>query len=254
MDNTLLARAAQLLHNAANVAVLTGAGVSAESGIATFRDAQTGLWSKFDPEKLASQHGFRTDPGLVWRWYMARLHAVLEDAEPNPGHLALAQLAEMVPQFTLITQNVDNLHEQAGSQNVLHLHGSVTHFRCNACDAEHKLQPAERTAEMPPNCVNCNDLVRPDVVWFGEMLPADAIEVAWQAAEACDVMLVVGTSGLVTPAAHLPLLAQERGAAIIDVNPDYDAIAGYADLFLQGGAGLVLPQLIDAIAELSGNA
>ncbi len=254
MDNTLFSHAAQLLHNATNVAVLTGAGVSAESGIATFRDAQTGLWSKFDPEKLASQHGFRADPGLVWRWYMERLHAVLEDAEPNSGHLALAQLAAMVPQFTLITQNVDNLHEQAGSQNVLHLHGSITLFRCNACAAEHKLQPAERTAEMPPNCVDCNDLIRPDVVWFGEMLPTDVIEVAWQAAEVCDVMLVVGTSGLVTPAAHLPLLAQERGAAIIDVNPDYDAIAGYADLFLQGGAGLVLPQLIDAIVELSGNA
>ncbi|HXF61891.1 MAG TPA: Sir2 family NAD-dependent protein deacetylase, partial [Caldilineaceae bacterium] len=142
---THLRQAAALLKRAARVACLTGAGVSAESGIATFRDAQTGLWSKFDPQQLASQEGFAADPGLVWRWYMDRL-ATVDTVAPNPGHFALAALEARLPDFTLITQNVDDLHERAGSRRVLHLHGTIARFRCNRCDAPYSLRDADRAA------------------------------------------------------------------------------------------------------------
>lgn len=254
MDQSLIAQAAQLLKNAHHVAVFTGAGVSAESGIATFRDAQTGLWSKFDPQKLASEEGFLSDPGLVWRWYMERLHGVQQKAQPNPGHWAIAQLERLLPRLTLITQNVDNLHERAGSNNVIHLHGSITRFRCHECHAEHALQPGDQSASMPPLCAYCSNWVRPDVVWFGEMLPTDAVDAAWQAAHECDVMLVVGTSGIVYPAAQLPWAVHEGGGTIIDVNPDFGVIAGYADLFLQGAGGKILPQIVQLIESASDNA
>lgn len=244
---TELQTAAQYLADAQHVVVSTGAGVSAESGIATFRDAQTGLWSKFDPETLASQQGFLSNPGLVWRWYMERLFDVQERAKPNPGHVALAELERLVPTLTLVTQNVDGLHEEAGSQNVLHLHGSITRFRCNSCDAQHELRVEERKAEMPPTCGWCGGMIRPDVVWFGEQLPFAEVDAAWQAAEACDVMLVVGTSGVVYPAAHLPTLAQQKGARVVDINPDPSPISYAADVYLQGKSGDVLPELVAAL-------
>lgn len=247
MKTDLIKRAADHLCTAQHVVVFTGAGISAESGIATFRDAQTGLWSKFDPQKLASQEGFLADPGLVWRWYMERLHAAQQKAQPNPGHVALAQLENLVPQLTLITQNVDNLHERAGSSNVIHLHGSITRFRCNECYGQHTLQAADQEAALPPSCVHCGNWVRPDVVWFGEMLPTAEVDAAWRAAETCDVMLVVGTSGIVYPAAQLPWIVRERGGTVIDVNPEFGVVAGYADLFLQGAGGEVLPQVVAAM-------
>ncbi|MBV7335507.1 NAD-dependent deacylase [Chloroflexi bacterium TSY] len=237
--------AAKILADADSIACLTGAGVSAESGIATFRDPQTGHWAKFDPEKLASVAGFLADPGLVWRWYMERLYGCTEEARPNPGHFALASLEEQTRNFTLVTQNVDNLHEQAGSQHVIHLHGNISRFHCNDCTMEHSLQPAERSAELPPSCVHCGGMVRPSVVWFGEALPLREIESAWQAAEKCDVMLVVGTSGIVYPAAHLPYIVQENGATVIDVNPEFSALSGMADLFLQGPSGEILPTILE---------
>ena len=247
--NTNLRQAASLLKRATRVACLTGAGASAESGVATFRDAQTGLWSKFDPQQLASQEGFAADPGLVWRWYMDRL-ATVDAVAPNPGHYALAALEARIPDFTLITQNVDDLHERAGSRRVLHLHGTIAHFRCNRCDAPYLLRDADRTAEQPPTCPHCGDLVRPAVVWFGELLPGDVLEQAWAAAEQCDVMLVVGTSGVVYPAAQLPQVAQQAGAAIIAVNPEPTPITQRADLFLAGMSGQVLPQVLAAFDEV----
>lgn len=218
-------------------------GVSAESGVATFRDAQTGLWSKFDPHQLASQAGFAEDPGLVWRWYMDRLQQV-QRVQPNPGHITLARLERVTPAFTLFTQNVDDLHERAGSQAVLHLHGTINRFHCNVCAVEHLLQVEERQQPLPPRCIHCGGPVRPSVVWFGELLPGNVLERAWQAAATCDVMLVVGTSGVVYPAAQLPYAAKEQGATIIDVNPEPTPISAIADLFLQGFSGQVLPQLI----------
>lgn len=230
------------------MAALTGAGVSAESGVATFRDAQTGLWSKFDPEQLASQAGFAADPGLVWRWYMARL-ATVESAVCNPGHLALTRLEQMVPQFTLVTQNVDNLHERAGSQNVLHLHGEISRCRCNVCRRPYALRAMDRTADEPPRCPQCGGLVRPDVVWFGEGLPAHVMDAAWRAAEDCEVCLVVGTSGVVYPAAQLPVVAKQMGAVVIEVNPETTFITAMATVAIAGPSGQVLPRLVQAVEE-----
>lgn len=238
--------ATHLLTAARRVACLTGAGISAESGVPTFRDAQTGLWSRFDPQILASPQGFAADPGLVWRWYMWRLD-LMERVRPNPGHVALAELADLAPSFTLITQNVDDLHEQAGSRDVQHLHGTIARFRCNECRRPHALMPAERTAEQPPACPHCGGLVRPDVVWFGEMLPQSVLTGAWHGVEACDLLLVAGTSGMVYPAASLPGVAQAHGAKVIDINPDPSPISRMADLFLQGPAGEILPALVRAM-------
>ncbi|MCB0105027.1 MAG: NAD-dependent deacylase [Caldilineaceae bacterium] len=242
----LIVEAAKRLREAESVICLTGAGVSAESGIPTFREAQTGLWSKFDPVKLASQEGFAADPGLVWRWYMERLTAV-EAATPNAGHWALAALAKLIPRFTLVTQNVDDLHERAGHQQVLHLHGRITRFRCNLCASVHPLEPKERHCAEPPPCLVCGDRVRPDVVWFGENLPGRVLDLAWRAAERADVVLVVGTSAVVYPAAQLPLVARQQGAVVIDVNPNCTPISEIADLFLQGESGTLLPQIVDAM-------
>jgi NAD-dependent deacetylase len=247
IPTTQIQQAAQALAQAQRVVCLTGAGVSAESGVATFRDVQTGLWSKFDPQRLASQEGFADDPGLVWRWYMERLRTV-EAAAPNPGHLALAQLETRMAEFTLVTQNVDNLHERAGSRQVYHIHGRINHFRCNYCRTEYTLQAHEQTQEQPPICPHCGELVRPDVVWFGESLPVDVVDIAWRAAESCEIMLVVGTSGVVYPVAQLPLVAKRAGALVIDVNPHCTPISEMADIFLQGAGGVVLPQLLDALS------
>lgn len=244
-----LTKAAAILANAQRVVCLTGAGVSAESGVATFRDAQSGLWSTFDPQQLASQEGFAANPGLVWRWYMRRLEMV-EQAAPNPGHLALAELEHLLPNFTLITQNVDNLHERAGSHEILHLHGSIVRFRCNQCGEPHMLQDAERQSEVPPHCASCGGLVRPAVVWFGEMLPGRVTQRAYLVTESCDVMLVVGTSGVVYPAAQLPQLAKNLGAAVIDVNPEYNPIAEIADVVLQKPGGKILPRLVAHLKEV----
>jgi NAD-dependent deacetylase len=243
-----LARATELLAAAQNVFCLTGAGVSAESGIQTFRDAQTGLWSKLDPAQLASQAGFRSNPGLVWQWYMARL-AQVESAVPNPGHVALAQLAALFPVFGLVTQNVDDLHERAGSSVVWHLHGSIARFACNACDAEHILLPDERSSPQPPLCLACGGLVRPGVVWFGESLPPAVLAEAEALAEQCDVVLVVGTSGIVYPAAMLPAIARRHGAGVIEVNPEQTPLTGLADHFLQGNSGTVLPALVELLLD-----
>jgi len=239
-----VARGAELLQAARRILVLTGAGVSAESGVPTFREAQTGLWSRYDAATLASPQGFAADPGLVWRWYMERLRGV-EDALPNAGHSALAALERARPETVrLYTQNVDDLHERAGSREVRHLHGRIHRFRCAQCHREHALAAGDREALEPPRCPGCGGRIRPDVVWFGEMLPEGMLEAAEAEAQACDLMLVVGTSGLVFPAAALPQLARRAGATLIDVNPEPTPISHAADLYLQGPGGVVLPQLL----------
>ncbi len=245
----LLQEAAAPLARAKSILCVTGAGVSAESGIATFRDAQTGLWSNFDPQALASQTGFAADPGLVWRWYMDRLQAV-EAAKPNAGHRALAAIEARTAAFTLITQNVDDLHERAGSQRVYHIHGRINRFRCNRCARAYSPRQSERAHAEPPRCTACDDQIRPDVVWFGENLPARVLDVAWRAAERADVVLVVGTSGVVYPAAEIPLVAQQQGAMLIDVNPECTPISEQADLFLSGSSGDILPQLLPLMTAM----
>jgi NAD-dependent deacetylase len=251
MTDTLqvsLEAAARLIRQAKRIVCLTGAGVSAESGVATFRDTEDGMWSRFDPQLLASQEGFAANPGQVWQWYMHRLMAV-ESAHPNPGHRALAGFELYAPSFTVITQNVDDLHERGGSRHVLHLHGRITRFRCNVCTFEHELLPAEKHATRPPHCLSCGGAVRPDVVWFGEPLPARIFDKAWHESERCDVFLLIGTSAVVYPAAHLPVVAQQHGARIVEINPDKTALTERADIHLAGRSGVVLPHLLNLIAE-----
>lgn len=239
--------------NARHVVVFTGAGVSAESGIPTFRDALTGLWERFDPAELATPDAFRRDPALVWGWYEWRRMKVLQ-AQPNPAHLAIAALAERVPKLTLVTQNVDDLHERAGSRDVIHLHGSLHAPRCFACARPHTLtetpeEPAEGRRLEPPRCRHCNGLVRPGVVWFGEMLPEAALQAAFDAAGACDLLLSIGTSGVVQPAASIPRVALQAGAVVVHVNPQPAGHDGRREFSLTGAAGGVLPDLLRMLAS-----
>lgn len=232
----------QLLRRARRVTVLTGAGISAESGIPTFRDALTGLWASYDAEQLATPQAFRRNPELVWDWYAER-RAKVSDAKPNPGHYALAVLERRVPEFLLLTQNVDGLHQEAGSRKVVELHGNIRRVRCADCGvvAERWDDPGAR----PPRCARCGGMLRPDVVWFGEYLPAGALEAGRHAAEHCDVFLSVGTSNLVEPAASLPWHAHRHGAEVIVVNTTAEGQRSGARIHhLVGKAGEVLPDLV----------
>ncbi len=233
------------LREADRVVALTGAGISAESGVPTFRDAQTGLWARYRPEELATPEAFARHPERVWAWYTWRRNLVRQ-ARPNAGHRALARMERLLPSFTLVTQNVDGLHQAAGSQRVIELHGNLMRTVCAA--QRHEVSRWEPTPEgQVPRCPRCGSLLRPDVVWFGEPLPAAALQAAVEAARQAQVMLVVGTSGLVHPAASLPLLAAERGAYLVEVNPQETALSGVMDAVLRGPAGTVLPRLVEAV-------
>ena len=233
------------------VAVLTGAGVSAESGVPTFRDAQTGLWSKFDPRELATPSAFARNPKRVWDWYAMR-RAMVGRAAPNPAHTALAELERRVPEFVLLTQNVDGLHQRAGSIRVVELHGNITQVRCSREGT--RVAQWDDSDDAPPRCAACGAFLRPDVVWFEEMLPDDALEAAEDAATRCDVLLVVGTSAEVYPAAALPAIARRRGAQVVEINPDTTPLTAQADHVLHGPAGVVLPALVAAAWSGSGMA
>jgi len=222
--------------------VLTGAGISAESGVPTFRDAQTGLWAEYRPEDLATPDAFARDPGLVWRWYAWRRELV-GGAEPNAGHRALAELENLVPSFTLATQNVDGLHRRAGSRNVLELHGDISR---SLCSREGTVVEPEGPDEEPPRCPDCGAYLRPDVVWFGEALPVEAFERAQEAAGESGVFLSVGTSSLVQPAASLPQAALSGGATVAEVNPEPTPLTRYVDYALRAPAGEALPALLTA--------
>jgi NAD-dependent deacetylase len=233
----------ETLRNAQSVAVLTGSGISAESGVPTFRDAQTGLWASYDPMDLATPDAYQRDPRLVWEWYAWRRELV-EGASPNPGHEALAELERRVPEFVLITQNVDGLHRQAGSQRVIELHGNIMRSKCSREGVI--LEPREEDRNIPPTCPRCDAPLRPDVVWFGEMLPREALEEAFEVARNCDLFFSIGTSSLVQPAASLPFEALREGVAVVEVNPDETPLTRHAEYALRGGAGEVLPALVRA--------
>lgn len=243
-DFVIPADLAGALRAAQRVAVLTGAGVSAESGVPTFRDAQSGLWARFDPRELATPSAFARNPKLVWEWYAMR-RTMLRDVAPNAGHYALAALEGRVPAFLLATQNVDGLHRRAGSRNVVELHGNITRVKCSGCAAvaERWEDPAP---DAPPRCAHCGAFLRPDVVWFEEMLPAAALAAAEDAAAHCDVLLVAGTSAEVYPAAALPERARRHGARVVEINPEATPLSAHADDTLRGPAGVVLPALVDA--------
>jgi NAD-dependent deacetylase len=231
---------------ARHIAVLTGAGVSAESGIATFRDAQTGLWAHYDPMDLASPQGFERDPGLVWDWYQWRRRLIAE-ASPNPGHHALAALADHVEGLTLITQNVDGFHQLAGSRDVLELHGNIQRSICSMTREVIAADWLDRHSDRspPPSPHHRQGLARPDVVWFGEALDAPTLTTAFEAACQSDLMIVAGTAGAVHPAASIPAAAVERGARMIDINPQVSELTGMANWHLKGNSAYWLPRLVE---------
>lgn len=224
--------------------MLTGAGVSAESGVPTFRDAQAGLWAKFKPEDLATPTAFRRNPKLVWEWYAWRRERVAAVA-PNPAHHALAAMQSHFARFTLITQNVDGLHQRAGSRDVIELHGNITRTKCFEEDTVVTEWPD--TGDVPPKCPRCGGHLRPDVVWFEEMLPEQALADALAASRACDLFLSVGTSTVVYPAASLPFEALEAGATVVEINPQPTPLTARAHFVLQGAAGGVLPKLLASV-------
>ena len=232
----------EALRDSRRVVALTGSGISAESGVPTFRDAQTGLWACYDPQELATPEAFARDPELVWKWYAWR-RGLVEGARPNAGHTALADLEHRAPVFSLVTQNVDGLHQEAGSLNVVELHGNIRRSRCSV---ENVTVEPDETDDVPPLCPNCGAPLRPDVVLFGEALPAEALGAASEAARSCDVFLSVGTSGLVYPAASLPYEALDGGAAVVEVNPDHTPLSAHAGFAVRGRAGEVLPDLVRA--------
>ena len=232
----------QALQDARHVCVLTGAGISAESGVPTFRDAQTGLWAKFDPHELATPEAFLRDPELIWRWYRWRRELVAK-AAPNPGHLALTAMAEIVPRLTLVTQNVDGLHQRAGSPDVIEFHGNIFEDRCFVEDCV--VQP-DHAAGIPV-CPGCGGHVRPGVVWFGESIPETALNRSFAAAADCDVFLSIGTSSLVFPAAGLAELAREADAVVAEINPNPTEMSSGFQFAIAGNAGTVLPELVDCL-------
>lgn len=234
---------ARALRGARFVAALTGAGVSAESGLATFRDAQTGLWARFDPRELATPAAFARNPKLVWDWYAWRRERVAA-AQPNAGHIALADLEQRVSEFVLVTQNVDGLHQRAGSRRVVELHGSIVRVKCSREGTIVEHWPME--AGEVPRCASCGAFLRPDVVWFEEMLPPQALASAEDAARRCDLLLVIGTSAEVYPAAGLPMLARQHGAGLVEINPNPTALSASVDYVLRGASGVLLPQLVSA--------
>ena len=235
----------QSLAQARNVVAFTGAGISAESGVPTFRGPE-GIWSKFKPEELASMDAFMRNPALVWEWYAHR-RTVIAAVQPNPGHVALARMERLFPRFTLITQNIDNLHRRAGSTKVYELHGNIERSYCMKCG-----EPSPKVA-LPgrgqvPRCTACGGVIRPDVVWFGEMLPEEEWEASTSAADDADVFLSIGTSAVVYPAASLPLMAKQRGAYLVEVNTEPTPLTGSADEFLRGPSGTILPLLYASVA------
>jgi NAD-dependent deacetylase len=231
------------LRDARQVCVLTGAGVSAESGVPTFRDAQEGLWARYRPEDLATPDAFLEDPALVWRWYRWR-RGMVENVQPNPGHHALARLAELLPNMTLVTQNVDNLHQRAGSPGVIEFHGNIFEDRCFE---EGTLHTADDSQEVPV-CPDCGAYLRPGVVWFGEAIPEQAMARSRAAAADSDVFLSIGTSSLVYPAAGLADIARRNGALLVEINPNPTMQASSFDFALAGKSGAILPELLELLA------
>lgn len=255
-------RAASMVQDARSVVVLSGAGMSAESGVPTFRDAQTGLWERFAPEELATEAAFRANPSTVWSWYVWRAMLV-RSVNPNDGHQKIGawqrHLATQDGSLTVATQNVDDLHERGGAHEVLHLHGSLHAYRCLDCGTPATFDPASTGVRADQDfdhddivptvaCSHCElGVLRPGVVWFGEMLPEDAFGAAVAALQEADLVVVVGSSGLVQPAASLPLLGRDAGAKIIEINPAATELSKIADVYLPSTAAVALPEILSGV-------
>lgn len=235
-----ISEARDILTGASNIVVLTGAGISAESGIPTFR-GEEGLWQNYRPEELATPDAFWNDPKLVWEWYEWRRN-IIKQAKPNPGHYALAELESETMNFTLITQNIDGLHQMSGSRNILEMHGNLWQIKCTKCGhiVENHDVPM---AELPPKCGKCGDIGRPNVVWFNEIIPMDVIDKSLKAIDECEVMLIVGTSGIVEPAASMGLVAKQTGKCVIEINLEMTPSSPLYDFTLLGKSGEILPLL-----------
>ncbi len=254
-NDTLLLPEALLerLRKSRHLMVLTGAGMSAESGIPTFRDAQTGIWSKYRPEDLATPQAFTAHPGRVWSWYQERRQKV-RDAQPHSGHVALVALESMVPRLSIVTQNVDALHQRSGSCNVIELHGNIMRSICHLTSRPIDDEWLAQSDDCPPRSPWAQDgLARPDVVWFGEPLPAGAMEAATNAAMVCDFCFSIGTTSLVQPAASLPLLAVEHGASLVEINPQETPLSLHADYCLRSSASKVLTSILHQLRDLDQN-
>ncbi|NDJ86265.1 MAG: NAD-dependent deacylase [Chloroflexi bacterium] len=255
MEKAKLETVARMLVDAQRLVVLTGAGMSKESGVPTFREAHDGLWARYDPTSLATPGAFRRNPKLVWDWYTYRRELIAGSA-PNPGHHALVALEDLLPQVVIVTQNVDGFHQQVGSSDVICLHGNIQENKCfDDCQGKPTLVDISRLewdAETgPPTCPYCRQaLVRPNVVWFNETLPVAVLERAQQLSQDCDVMLVIGTSGVVYPAAYLPMIAHQSGATVLEINPSPSGISQIAVQRLAGGSGELLPLIVDLIRQL----
>jgi len=243
ISRTLIER----LANARLVVAFTGAGVSAESGVATFR-ATDGLWSKFRPEELANVDAFMRNPQMVWEWYQARRSVVL-DARPNPGHLALAELESLVPKVSVITQNIDGLHALAGSTEVIELHGNLRKNYCQSCGRRYD-DPTFLTLREVQRC-ECGGNIRPDVVWFGEMLPEDALLLAEQRARQANVLFTIGTSAVVYPAAEIPLIALRDGAYVVEINPEETPMSSYVHERIAAPSGVAAPEIVRLLRAAS---
>ena len=245
-------RAVEVLRRASRVVALTGAGMSQESGVPTFRDALTGLWSRYDPMELATPDAFRRNPARVFGWYLSRWRGA-RTVSPHAGHVALARLEGAFGDFAVVTQNVDGLHRRAGSREIVELHGCLEAFRCfdggHSFDIDRieQLAPPEDAEVEPPACDTCGSPIRPGVVWFGETLPAGAVERAWRLVQQSDVVLVIGTSAVVYPAAELPGVALAAGAEVIEINPQETPLTPRATLTWRATAAAALPQLADAL-------
>jgi len=238
----------EVLQEASRVAVLTGAGISAESGIPTFR-GEEGLWKKYRPEELATPAAFSQDPKFVWEWYDWR-RGIIGQKEPNPGHKVIARWEETFPTVSLITQNIDGLHQKAGSKNIWELHGNIWKLRCTeeGTITENYETPLK---EIPPLCPNCGALLRPHVVWFGESLSPTILQKSIHLSSECDVMFVIGTSTVVQPAASLPFEASKAGAKIVEINLDPTPLSLYADFSIRGKSGEILPLIDEELKKIS---
>lgn len=232
------------IRSAGQVLALTGSGISAESGIPTFRQAQTGLWARYRPEELATPQAFQENPTRVWEWYTWR-RELIRQAKPNPGHRALAYLESRIENFTLITQNVDGLHQLAGSLEIIEFHGNIFRTKCSKENLIVEVEQVDH--EIPPRCPHCQHFLRPDVVWFGESIPEKAISAALHLVNTCQVFFSIGTSGLVEPAASLPFMARQHGSLLIEINLERTPLTNVVDYSFQGPSGVILPNLVHAL-------
>ncbi|TGJ99919.1 NAD-dependent deacylase [Leptospira selangorensis] len=226
--------------NSKNILALTGAGISAESGVPTFRGKE-GLWKEYRAEELATPQAFQRDPRLVWEWYLWRIE-LISNKSPNPAHFALAELEKKRSDFYLITQNVDGLHKKSGSERIIEIHGNIFRNKCTRCSKTYDSDPSE--LKNSTECRNCKSLVRPDVLWFGESYDTDLLNQAVYLAEKSEIVFVIGSSGAVGIPVELARIAKENGAFVIEINIDPSGYSRYSDLFLQGKAGEILPELI----------